>query len=98
MKASRFLHKLNDDEKKRYHVIVARRKKWYLAVAVTFEVEPRQETKVMGVDLGSRNAVPFFQRTDRSTFLHAKGAPFPVDCFFRPAKTSPFRPVPNKTE
>ncbi|KAF6510846.1 hypothetical protein GS8_1517 [Geobacillus stearothermophilus] len=46
----------------------------------------------------SRNAVPFFQRTDRSTFLHAKGAPFPVDCFFRPAKTSPFRPVPNKTE
>ena len=31
-----------------------KRKKWYLAIAITFEVEPRHETKVMGVDLGLR--------------------------------------------
>jgi len=31
-----------------------KRKKWYLAIAITFEVGPRHETKVMGVDLGLR--------------------------------------------
>ncbi|WMJ16543.1 transposase [Geobacillus proteiniphilus] len=31
-----------------------KRKKWYLAITITFEVEPRHETKVMGVDLGLR--------------------------------------------
>ncbi|MED4971688.1 MULTISPECIES: RNA-guided endonuclease TnpB family protein [Geobacillus thermoleovorans group] len=31
-----------------------KRKKWYLAIAITFEVKPRHETKVMGVDLGLR--------------------------------------------
>ncbi|ALA69594.1 hypothetical protein GT50_04755 [Geobacillus stearothermophilus 10] len=31
-----------------------KRKKWYLAVAITFEVQQWEETKVMGVDLGLR--------------------------------------------
>ncbi|WJQ10980.1 transposase [Geobacillus stearothermophilus] len=31
-----------------------KRKKWYLAVAITFEVQQQEETKVMGVDLGLR--------------------------------------------
>ncbi|AMA71814.1 MULTISPECIES: RNA-guided endonuclease TnpB family protein [Aneurinibacillus] len=31
-----------------------KKKKWYLAIPITFEVEQRKETKVMGVDLGLR--------------------------------------------
>uniref|UniRef100_UPI0004738271 transposase n=1 Tax=Geobacillus thermocatenulatus TaxID=33938 RepID=UPI0004738271 len=31
-----------------------KRKKWCLAIAITFDVKPRHETKVMGVDLGLR--------------------------------------------
>ncbi len=29
--------------------------KWYIAIPITFEVEQRKETKVMGVDLGLRS-------------------------------------------
>lgn len=31
-----------------------KKKKWYLAIPITFEVEQRKETKVMGIDLGLR--------------------------------------------
>jgi IS605 OrfB family transposase len=31
-----------------------RKKKWYIAIPITFEVEQRKETKVMGIDLGLR--------------------------------------------
>ncbi len=45
---------LDGTAKQRAVKLYKKRKKWYFAVAITFSVEPRNEPKVMGVDLGLR--------------------------------------------
>ncbi|MGJ3222206.1 RNA-guided endonuclease TnpB family protein, partial [Geobacillus thermoleovorans] len=45
---------LNGTAKQGAAKLYKKRKKWCLAIAITFEVKPRHETKVMGVDLGLR--------------------------------------------
>ncbi|MED4359325.1 MULTISPECIES: transposase [Geobacillus] len=45
---------LNGTAKQGAAKLYKKRKKWYLAIAITFEVKPRHETKVMGVDVGLR--------------------------------------------
>ncbi|KJE25950.1 transposase, IS605 OrfB family [Geobacillus kaustophilus] len=45
---------MNGTAKQGTAVLYKKKKKWYVAIPITFEVKRRKETKVMGIDLGLR--------------------------------------------